>query len=361
MKIAIVGPGMIGSAAARHLAIAGHEVVLIGTGEPSDWSAHQGAFASHYDEGRITRVGDPHPFFSRVSKASIARYGEIEAASGIPFYTECGALIAGHPAFMDRVTAVRAEVPSTYDALDADGLRARFPFLKLEDDMVGHHEPRDAGHVSPRRLVAAQQKAAANAGATRILAEAVHVAPKAVRTATDTITCDEVIVAAGGWTDAVLGRTPELRVYARTVAFHDIPPQECERLAAMPSMILNNHDIYVLPPIRYDDGRYWLKLGGETVDKVVSGRQEIGDWFRSWGDAAVGDGLTETLCSLLPDLAFTDRRIAPCVTTFTGDGLPELRKLEPGLTVAAAGCGAGAKCSDELGRLAAELAIGDTP
>ncbi|MEM7719043.1 MAG: FAD-dependent oxidoreductase [Pseudomonadota bacterium] len=361
MKIAIVGPGMIGSAAARHLAKAGHDVVLIGTGEPDDWGAHHGAFASHYDEGRITRVGDPHPFYARVSKASIDRYGEIEAESGISFFTECGALIAGNAPFMDRVTATRAEVPSTYATLDADGLRGRFPYLSIADGVTGHHEPGKAGHISPRRLVAAQQKAAAAAGAKRLETEAVHVAPGLIKTDKDTVACDQVIVAAGGWTDAVLGRAPELKVYARTVAFHEIPADEVSRLATMPSMILNDRFVYVLPPIRYPDGRVWLKLGGETVDRVVSGRDEIGDWFRSGGDGTVGDALTETLTALIPDLAYSDRRIAPCVTTFTENGLPEIRKLEDGLTVAAAGCGAGAKCSDELGRMAAEQAIGDMP
>ena len=39
---------------------------------------------------------------------------------------------------------------------------------------------------------------------------------------------DEVIVAAGGWTDDLLGRK-ELDVYARTVSFHEIGPAEAER------------------------------------------------------------------------------------------------------------------------------------
>jgi len=59
MHIAVIGRGLIGSAAARHLAKAGHAVTLIGPDEPADRKAHRGVFASHYDEGRITRALDP--------------------------------------------------------------------------------------------------------------------------------------------------------------------------------------------------------------------------------------------------------------------------------------------------------------
>ena len=62
VKIAIVGAGMIGSAAARHLS----------KGGPRRYAhrprrafrlvhAFKGAFASHYDEGRITRMNDRRP------------------------------------------------------------------------------------------------------------------------------------------------------------------------------------------------------------------------------------------------------------------------------------------------------------
>ena len=48
-RFAVVGRGPMGAAAARHLAAAGEDVVVIGPEEPEDWSQHEGAFASHYD------------------------------------------------------------------------------------------------------------------------------------------------------------------------------------------------------------------------------------------------------------------------------------------------------------------------
>ena len=83
VKLAVIGRGLIGSAAARHLSKMGHDVALIGPDEPTtDYAKHSGVFGSHYDEGRITRTFDPHPFWRQANSASISRYGEISAAAG---------------------------------------------------------------------------------------------------------------------------------------------------------------------------------------------------------------------------------------------------------------------------------------
>ena len=360
MKIAVVGAGLIGSAAARHLAKAGHDVTLIGPAEPADWALHPGPFASHYDEGRITRMNDRRPYFSRVSAASIRRYGEIETESGIPFFTECGALIAGGSDYMASVEAARAGLGVVYDRLDHDALKMRFPFLSIPEGYSGDFEPRNAGHISPRNLVAAQQEAARRHGAVRIADEVVNVEAHRVATASTTLDTDEVLVAAGGWTDALLGRKV-LSVYARTVAFHEICPAEADRLSTMPSLVMESpDDIYILPPIRYPDGKLWLKLGGDPEDVELSDTPAIANWYRSGGDARIATYLTERICRIIPGLAFESRHMKPCVTTWSRDRLPEIQRLAPGLCVATAGNGSGAKCSDELGRMAAEIVAEQT-
>ncbi|HEY9569155.1 MAG TPA: hypothetical protein VIR38_13770, partial [Thalassobaculum sp.] len=60
-RIIVIGRGLIGSAAGRHLADLTDGVALLGPDEPADRAAHAGVFASHYDEGRMTRVVDPDP------------------------------------------------------------------------------------------------------------------------------------------------------------------------------------------------------------------------------------------------------------------------------------------------------------
>ncbi len=276
MKVAVVGRGLIGSAAARHLAKAGQQVVLIGPDEVTgDWSAHGNSFASHYDEGRITRKNDRRAFFARASAAAIARYAEIAADSGIDFFTETGALLAGSPAFMARVAEARQDVDVSFEALDAEMLADRFPFFAVPDGFSGDFEATEAGHISARRLVAAQTKAALRYGAKIVPEEATSVEEGRVITATTTVEADEVIVAAGGWTDALLGRA-ELDVYARTVALHEIGPDEAKRLATMPALVMESpDDVYILPPVLYPDGKLWLKAGRRPGRRQTAG--EISD------------------------------------------------------------------------------------
>ncbi len=139
MRVAVTGRGMIGAAAAKYLAQAGHEVVLIGPQEPVERASHDGVFGSHYDEGRITRSLDADPFWSEVSRASIARYREIETASGIAFFTECGAMMAGpaQHAGIAEIEAVRQAAGIVAETFDTAGLRARFPYFHFDDGHIG--------------------------------------------------------------------------------------------------------------------------------------------------------------------------------------------------------------------------------
>ena len=94
--VAVIGRGMIGSAAGRHLAESGRRVALIGPGEPADRRTSDGPFCSHPDEGRITRIAGRNEMWTEVAARSCERYADIEARSGIRFHTPCG-VIVGYP------------------------------------------------------------------------------------------------------------------------------------------------------------------------------------------------------------------------------------------------------------------------
>ncbi|MCT8161898.1 FAD-dependent oxidoreductase [Pseudoruegeria sp. SHC-113] len=366
-EIAIIGRGLIGAAAARHLARAGHSVVLIGPEEPAQRADHAGPFGSHYDEGRITRALDPDPFWSAASRASIARYGEIEAQGGISFFTEAGALVAGPEGsdFLTRVRAVAKADGLPHEAYGPDALAARFPAFRFLPGTAGCHEPVHAGHISPRRLVAAQTESARRAGALLLPHEALAIHEEAqgvrVETSGGPATCKRLLVAAGGYSSALLPEIAPVKVYARTVALFEVSEAQAAALAGMPSVVLlepSGRDPYLLPPIRYPDGKLYLKLGGDPVDKPLRSQQEIGAWFRSGGDPEVGAYLRGWIERFMPGLEIASQRLDACMTSFSADGQPILRRLSDRVAVATAGCGKGAKCSDELGRLGAALVVG---
>ena len=84
--VLVVGRGLIGSAAARHLAKNGANVALIGPGEPADHSTHTGVFGSHYDSGRIVRILDPIPYYAKIAKRSIHRYDHTSQSVPVPVF-----------------------------------------------------------------------------------------------------------------------------------------------------------------------------------------------------------------------------------------------------------------------------------
>ncbi len=368
MRIAVIGAGLIGGAAARHLAKAGHDVVLIGPPEPADKRGHHGVFGSHYDEGRITRKLDPWAFWSRVSRESIARYAEIEAESGIPFYTGAGAMLAGPAdgALIRQTAEVQEAAGFPAERLTGAALAERFPYFAFSGDTLALYEATGAGHISPRRLARAQQAAACRAGARHLAVEAEGLEETGtgvrIATAEGRVEADRALVATGGFTDLLLPGALPLSVYARTVALFEIDAAEAARLSGMPSLIAllpNGEDPYLLPPIRYPDGRLYLKLGGDPVDVPLEGRAALGDWFRGGGSAEVGARLEAMIRERMPGLAIRRTVTDACVTTYTPADRPAIGRLSSRVAVAVAGCGRGAKCSDELGRLGGLAALGE--
>ena len=91
-KYIVIGCGVMGNAAAVHLAAASKGVALIGPSEALADTDSAIPKASHHDEGRITRMLDADIFWSHMARRSIDRYRQLEQASGIQFFNECGFL-----------------------------------------------------------------------------------------------------------------------------------------------------------------------------------------------------------------------------------------------------------------------------
>lgn len=369
----IVGAGMMGAAAARHLSSMGGSVGLIGPGEPADVTSHEGVFASHYDEARITRTIDPDADWALLANRSIARYGEIERDSGIDFYHQTGCLLVGSQTgagvgYAASVVAAGSRAGVSPDPLDDAGLAQRFPCFSFPQGSEGVHERRGAGHINPRRLVAAQAMLAERNGATLIRQTAVAVREEGGRVQVATgeggvFSAGRVIVAAGGFTinRNLLPRPYLLDVFARTVAFFELDGEEIERFSGMPSLIHKpeaaGFDIYMLPPVRYPDGKTYLKIGGDPDDLALPAEADVRAWFRSGGRETARVHLDAIMRQLVPGLTCKTSTMAACVTAFTPNGYPGIG-FAPGserIAVLAGGCGAAAKSSDEIGRLGAVL------
>ncbi|MCR8725953.1 FAD-dependent oxidoreductase [Frigidibacter sp. ROC022] len=360
MRIAVVGNGPVGAAAARHLSASGQQVVLIGPPEGA------GYFASHHDQGRLVRALDHSPFWCRIKTASIARFRQIESASGIRFFHETGGMMAGSRdgALMGEADRVRQDMQVPVEVLDSAALAERFPFFRFPKDFTGYHEATGAGWLNPRDLVRAEIAIARAQGAELLPDAATALRQGAggveIETRSGSLTVDHALLAAGAWSRSLIDEPLPVSVYARTVMFLRVSPDEAARLAGMPTLVMQDamqREPYLMPPIRYPDGGLWLKIGGDPRDLPLA-REELDDWFRSPGLAEVAAHLEALLGNLMPDLRIEATRTEACAVSFAPGDRPLIDRLSDRLTVATAGCARGAKSGDELGRLAAEAVLG---
>lgn len=368
-KVIIVGRGMMGAAAARHLSGMIEGVALIGPSEPVERKSHHGVFASHYDEARITRSFDDNAVWATLAARSLDRYHEIQAKSGISFFTEAGCLFAGPPAqpgerYLGRALQVSETLGLDVETLTPTALRDRFPQFDLNPSFNGYFEAKRAGHINPRALVRAQAKLAEQAGVTVIDATVASVRDEGtfveVHAGGKRYTAERVLVAAGGFSNfnGLLPAAIDVRIAARTVAFFELGEREMAVFSEMPSAIIfgdrDEDHVYILPPVRYPDGKVYLKLGGELETRSFETLEDVGTWFRSDGDLAERDLLVSTALQHMPALAGCATTSAPCVATFTATAYPYVGYTDsPRIAVLAGGNFVAAKSSDELGRLGA--------
>ena len=370
-EFAVIGGGLFGAAAARHLARGGHDVVLLAPPEPAEPSSHRGPFASHYDEARITRVLDADPLWSALAQASIGRYAEIEAAAGIRFHHPNAYLGVNAPGgrLVEPSTEVGAAAGATFERLEGTALAERFPFLRFERDEAGFLEEAPAGHINPRALVRAQRALAEAAGATVLPRTAVTVtdAIDAVDVLTDDATrvlARRALVAAGAFTNELLIRALELEVQGRTLVFARLDARSRDELASMPSIIhvpADGQAVYLLPPVSYPDGESYVKIGMDDWDGPLGTSEAVNAWFRSeTGDPLEQLAADRALQAMIPSLADAPRHTSNCVYTMTASGYPYVGMVSDRLAVAVGGNGKGAKSSDEIGRLGAAVLLGET-
>lgn len=371
--IAVIGNGMIGAAATRYLSAAGHKVVAIGPAEPVDWQTHTGVFASHYDQGRITRIIDPDPIWAQLAARSLAAYAEIEQKSGITFHYRSGGLrvspdVTAAGDTLNQAEQVGQTYGALYDRLSANELTNQFPFLQVTPQTVGLWERGEAGYINPRALVQAQLTIAAQQGATIVRETVTTLAPgnQGVTLTTDASRqwqAQRVLLAAGGYTHHLLDRPLDLRPKAVAVLLAELGPDEVRRLAGLTTLIwrLADHpflaSIYSAPPVRYPNGKMYLKIGGtRKIPRYMYTPAEFCDWFYGDGDPQEVTALREVLLTLLPGLRVESFHSKPCVITYTAHGYPYVDCLVDGqIYIAAGGCGSSAKSSNEIGHMAALL------
>lgn len=373
---AVIGKGLIGTAVTRYLSQAGLATAVIGPDEPPDIQTHTGIFASHYDQGRITRQLSKDKIWSALARRAIRQYETLQQQSGIHFYEPVGGLYVSQ-AHRDRdylaeLRAIAASAAIQFDTIPAVDIQTRFPFLQFPDHFQIIHEPAPAGYINPRDLIRAQLNVARQHKAT-ILAQTVLDIQQVdglfsiMLNNQQTVWAKNIVVCAGAFTNChnLLPQKLDLKVKSETIILAEISKESARQLSSMPTVIYQIEseqidDIYLLPPIRYPDGRLYLKMGCNTVaDQYLPDLRTMQNWMIQ-GNADVSKAVMQNaLQAILPNIPFISVQTKRCLVTYTPHGYPFIDQIAEGVYVATGGNGSSAKSSDAIGKVAADMLIYD--
>ena len=373
VEFIVIGRGLMGSAAARHLTNQGASVALIGPSEPQNLKTHDGVYSSHYDSGRIVRILDPLPLSCETSKASIQRFKPLEKETGIDFYSEVGFLAASNnDEYLSQVDSQAETFYPGAERLSNQNLKERFPFFNFPSDIKGILQATGAGWIDPRKQIAAQNKALELNGGVIVNELALSVEKTSthitVKTETAAISGKKCIFATGAFANigSTIPKQLEYGVVPHTTVRAEVTTDQLKKLKGMPCMSYRlgdeaNKFLYFLPPIEYPDGRHYVKIGHALGDEMSNDEQLIKDWFKSKGDATKIPWLTDALQKLLSSVKLGEIRTEPCITTTSPTGAIYIDQFEDERMYALhSGGGYCAKSADELGFIMAEFALKNT-
>ena len=385
--VAVIGNGMFGSAATKHLARRGHSVLCIGAPQPAPGqpALRHTVHSSHYDAGRLVRRQSRSSAWSMVTTRSIESFRSIETESGIEFYRPVGCLIASLPGGdginddpLDNLAD--SGIPHDFYPPGDQAWQQRWPDLAFPASHYVAYEDAPAGYVRPLDLIAAQNVIARQYDAKIVAATALGVSPvgrfhEIPADNGDTYRARHVLVAAGAFTNfnRLLAEPIDLSLKTEWILLGEISARDADKLGETPTVkfLLGPEEqssaafvegLYMVPPVRYPDGRHYIKLGANTEhDQRPTEFDSVQRWFeragerQPVGEKAVEAALRHHLEGLWPNLEFASFGLRRCIVTYTPDGRPTISTVGEGLHVATGGNGAGAKGSDAWGALAADL------
>lgn len=204
MRVAVLGLGGVGSAAARFLAQDGHQVTAF---EQFRLDHDRG---SSYGGSRIIRKVYPDALYAALMATAYPLWDALEHESGEELFLRCGGLFfgpEGHPDMASTEDAL-GEVGVPFERLSARETEARFTPFRLGADEYGVWEP-ESGLLRASRCVLANARGARAHGAElREEATVTAIEPCGegvkVRSGDGCESYDRLVVTGGPWTRPLL-------------------------------------------------------------------------------------------------------------------------------------------------------------
>ena len=368
--VLVIGRGLLGSAAARHLALENLKVALVGPTEEENLKSRR-VFASHYDNTRVQRVLAQDRLWTRLNRDSVNSWIELQDSTGIDFYQPNGCIYINtfRDSYLAGVAAIAEEFRLKFQPIaSSDQLRNISPKLRIEGDIFGIFEPAMSGQINPRELIRAQLKSFADLGGVEI-SDVVLSATKvegmwSVRTASgDEYLAERVLLAAGAFTNYqdILPRPLDFSNKSEVVIMAQISDADFEELKEMPSLLYEIKTpefdgIYLTAPTKDPSGKYILKMGlNQSIDLNLDGQSDMNNWFNRDSYETFAPVLERELAKLFPEIKPLNKALKACVISRTKTENPYIGEVDDGLFVLHGCNGYSAMSSDAQGRQAAAL------
>jgi sarcosine oxidase len=327
VHVAVIGAGVMGSATARALARAGHEVTLF---EQFGVGHERG---SSHGRSRIVRLAYPEVEFVELAKESFQGWHELEQESGTELLELNGLLeLVEDPlqGSRDALDAAGAE----YELLSADEARRRWQ-VGVPDGWTALFQP-EAGIV--------RADLALRAFVDSAVAHGIRLEEETRIDSVDDIQADAVVVTAGPWVKRLVPDLP-VRTTRETVAYfrRDGDP--------LPSVVQFNPDTGSHLLYSLHDPLHGLKAGAHHAGAGV-GPDDPADV-----DPAVVERAAEWVAQTYPDADPVPVAAETCMYTTTADEHFILERR--GRVVIGSACsGHGFKFAPAIGSRLAALATG---
>lgn len=352
----VVGQGVVGTAAARELAVRGHRVL----GLDRFRSGHTRG-GSHGESRLIRSVYYEGPSYVPLLRRAYPAWAELEARAGEPLLLRTGGLTVGPPdgRLVSGSRRTAREHGLALEELTPSEVRERFPAFRVPEGCVALVDP-NAGVLRAGRCLAALRSGARSAGAeirfgTPVEGWSAGRDGVEVETGEGTVRAAGVVLAAGGWSREL---APEagIRLAVERQTVHRFPPGPGDRFGPgrFPGFLLDGGDDTVAYGVP-DLGRgvkAALHHGGERAEAPGAIDREV---RRGEGARA-----REAVEELIPGLGTEPLHSEVCVYADTPDRDFVIDRV-PGGVVACGFSGHGFKFAPVVAEAAADLLEGRSP
>ena len=259
-QVVVIGAGLMGAASTMTLSQRGHEVVTFEARHPG----HRAG--SSHGSSRIVRRSYAQPYFVGMTGRALELWRSLEQACGTQLLTITGGLDHGARANASGMFTAMRRAGVSCELMASDAAAERWPHMRFEGDVLYHGE---AGVVDPELAISEMLRLARRLGArvehgTPVVGIETSAGRTLVRTPTETLKAQTVVVAVGPWLPQLLGGLVAL------------PPLKVTQQQVFYFARRDDGDAGTWPVVGFDGGLSAYALPGGR-DGMFEGNMKIGD------------------------------------------------------------------------------------